>query len=196
MTNNDHHSNDHYTKAARNLHLGYFLTMLLICGFTPYFWFGVVPINSDRTEAAVYTSIEVSPALPEDALEREVLLHEFKWCRYCHVMQPGHPHEPGPELYKVFGRRAATVPGFYYSEVFLQAGRDGLIWTEQTIDEFITDPQAYNPGNRMLHGPVAIADPERRKRVINLLKKWTAEGSTLGKPATNAIPNKRDGREH
>ncbi|WP_145999179.1 cytochrome c family protein [Oceanicoccus sp. KOV_DT_Chl] len=61
----------------------------------------------------------------------------------------------------------------------MAAGESKLIWTEQTLDEFITDPQAYIPGNRMGHGPVVISDPERRKRVLNLLKKWTAEGSTV-----------------
>ena len=101
-------------------------------------------------------------------------------------MQPGAHDEPGPELYQIFGRRAATFPRFYYSEAFMKAGEEGLVWTEETIDEFITDPDAYIPGNRMVHGPVVISDPERRKRVINLLKKWTVEGSTEGQtPAGN-----------
>ncbi|ARN73137.1 c-type cytochrome [Oceanicoccus sagamiensis] len=170
-----------YSKNAKTLHVAFFSLILLGCCLVPYFWFGVVPIKSDRQVETEYIDVTLSPIMPEDELERDVLLEEFRWCRYCHVMQPGHPDEPGPSLYKIFGRRAATVPGFYYSDVFLQAGEDKLYWTEQTIDEFITDPQKYLPGNRMFHGPIFIDDPERRKRVINLLKKWTAEGSTYGK---------------
>lgn len=172
-------TNDRYTLPARILHLGFFITVFGCCLFIPYWTFGVVPFSSDRTEAAVYTEVELSPVTAEDDLERSVLAEEFRWCRYCHVMQPGAPDEPGPELYRVFGRKAATIPGFYYSEAFLTAGERELIWTEETLDEFLIDPQAYIPKNRMVHGPVAIDDPERRRRVINLLKKWTAVGSTV-----------------
>ena len=170
---------DTYSTSAKTLHRGFFITLFTLCLFIPYLWFGVVPFVSDRTDGPVYTDIAVSPAFPEDELERDVLVEEFRWCRYCHTMQPGAPDEPGPELYRIFGRQAGTVPRFYYSPAFLEVRDQGLIWTEKTLDEFLTDPQAYIPGNRMIHGPVAIADPERRKRVINLLKKWTAIGSTL-----------------
>lgn len=170
---------DSYTWPAKILHISFFAIIFFCCVMMPYWQFGVVPFSSDRTDEAVYTDIELSPITAEDELELDVMGNEFKWCRYCHVMQPGAAEEPGPELYRIFGRQAATFPGFYYSEVFLAAGEKKLIWTEETIDEFITDPQAYLPKNRMVHGPVAIADPERRKRVINLLKKWTAIGSTV-----------------
>ncbi|ARN73421.1 c-type cytochrome [Oceanicoccus sagamiensis] len=170
---------DSYTLSAKLLHGGFFAIVFGCCLMMPYWQFGVVPFTSDREITAVYTDIELSPIMPEDALELEVMDNEFRWCRYCHVMQPGAAEEPGPTLYRIFGRQAATIPGFYYSEAFIGAGEQKLIWTEQTIDEFITDPQAYIPGNRMNHGPVVISDPERRKRVINLLKKWTAVGSTV-----------------
>ena len=169
---------DSYSLVAKIVHGSFYLVIFFCCLMMPYWVFGVVPFTSDRVAEPVYSDIVLSPVVAEDDLERAVLLHEFKWCRYCHVMQPGAAEEPGPSLYRIFGRQAATVPGFYYSEAFLNAGERGLIWDEQTIDAFITDPQAYIPKNRMVHGPVVIADPERRKRVINLLKKWTAPGST------------------
>lgn len=170
---------ENYSLSARLLHNGVFIAVLSVCLFIPYLWFGVVPFVSDRTDGPVFTEVEVTPPFAEDELERDVLVEEFRWCRYCHTMQPGAPDEPGPMLYRIFGRQAGTVPGFYYSSAFNQVRDEGLIWTEETLDEFLIDPQAYIPGNRMIHGPVAIADPERRKRVINLLKKWTAIGSTL-----------------
>ena len=180
-------NNPEYSSTARAVHIGFFLAVLIGCGVTPFYWFGVVPYTSDREVQEEYIEVSLTPVTAEDALEREVLKEEFRWCRYCHIMQPGHPDEPGPSLYKIFGRRAATVPGFPYSKVFIAAGEKGiagddkpLFWTEETLDEFITDPQKYIPGNRMFHGPIFIDDPERRKRVINLLKKWTVEGSSYG----------------
>ncbi|MGK0498961.1 MAG: cytochrome c2 [Oceanicoccus sp.] len=172
--------NLNYSHTAKSIHVGIYLAILIGCCLTPYYWFGVVPIKSDRVVDTEYIDILLSPIMPEDELERSVLMEEFRWCRYCHVMQPGHPDEPGPTLYNIFGRRAATISGFYYSDSFIEAGENKLYWTEETIDEFITDPQKYIPNNRMFHGPVFISDPERRKRVINLLKKWTAVGSTYG----------------
>ncbi len=170
---------DSYTTSAKILHLGFFAAVFTCCVMMPYWQFGVVPFTSDRVDGPVYTEVELSPIMAEDALELEVMGNEFRWCRYCHVMQPGAAEEPGPSLYRIFGRQAATFPGFYYSEAFIAVGEEKLVWTEETIDKFITDPQAYIPGNRMVHGPVAISDPERRKRVINLLKKWTAMGSKV-----------------
>jgi len=178
-------NNPEYSSKAKAVHLAFFLVVLAICAYFPYSRFGVVPWVSDREVETEYIEVTLSPVIPTDELENDVLLEEFRWCRYCHTMQPDSPDEPGPSLYKIFGRRAATIPGFPYSEVFIAAGENGrdgsgepLYWTEENIDEFITDPQKYIPGNRMFHGPVYINDPERRKRVINLLKKWTAEGST------------------
>jgi len=171
-------SNDTYSTSAKVVHSGVYLLILAFCCYVPFLMFGVVPYTSDRTEGPVYTKVKVTPYFEEDDLEREVLLNEFKWCRYCHVMQPGAPDEPGPELFRIFGRVAGTAPVFPYSAVFQAKAEEGLVWTEETLDEFLTDPQAYIPGNRMIHGPVAIADPERRKRVINLLKKWTCIGCT------------------
>jgi cytochrome c2 len=172
---------DRYTTSAKILHGCFFAVVISGCLMMPFWQFGVVPFVSERTDGPVYAEAEpiLSAVFAEDDLERDVMLNEFKWCRYCHIMQPGGADEPGPSLYRLFGRQAATMPGFYYSNAFIAAGEAKLIWTEQAVDEFITDPQAYIPGNRMGHGPVVIADPERRKRVLNLLKKWTAIGSTV-----------------
>ena len=178
--------NPEYSTIARVIHIAFFLGIIGICAYFPFMRYGVVPWTSDRVVEMEYIEVELTPVMPEDELERSVLVDEFKWCRYCHTMQPGAPDEPGPSLYQIFGRRAATVSGFPYSAVFIEAGEKGipggdgkpLYWTEKTIDEFITNPGEYIPGNRMFHGPVIISDPERRKRVINLLKKWTVEGST------------------
>jgi cytochrome c len=69
----------------------------------------------------------------------------FENCRACHVVD-GRANEVGPGLYGVFGRRAGERDDFRYSPALK---RSGIIWTPQTIDEFVADPQKMVPANRM-----------------------------------------------
>ncbi|WP_145999178.1 hypothetical protein [Oceanicoccus sp. KOV_DT_Chl] len=84
-------ANSTYTTSAKILHGSYFIIIFFCCLMMPYWQFGVVPFVSDRTDGPVYTDQEVilSPITAADALEEDVMLNEFKWCRYCHVMQEG-----------------------------------------------------------------------------------------------------------
>jgi len=62
------------------------------------------------------------------------------------------------------GQPAGVVRDFTYSSGFLRARDNGVIWTPETLDSFLSDPQNYVPGNRMRHAPTR--DPEERRRVI------------------------------
>ncbi len=46
----------------------------------------------------------------------------------------------------VIGRPAGTAEGFKYSDAMKNSG---IVWSEETIAEYIADPKAYVPGNRM-----------------------------------------------
>ena len=69
----------------------------------------------------------------------------FEACRACHAAN-GEANEVGPGLLGVFGRHAAERDDFRYSPALK---RSGIIWTAQTLDIFIADPQKMVPGNRM-----------------------------------------------
>ena len=60
--------------------------------------------------------------------------------------------------------RPGVVRNFAYSGGFLRARDNGVIWTPETLDSFLSDPHNYVPGNRMRSEP--ITDPEQRRRVI------------------------------
>ena len=68
--------------------------------------------------------------------------------------------------------RAASAAGFYYSEAFVTAGRDGLVWDEQTIEQLIADPERFLGGRHRMRYK-AIPDPEDRRQIVMALKAAT-----------------------
>ena len=69
----------------------------------------------------------------------------FEECVACHALERG-KDTVGPDLHGLFGRKAGEAADFRYSPALK---RSGIVWSEQTIDTFIADPQAVVPGNRM-----------------------------------------------
>ena len=47
--------------------------------------------------------------------------------------------------------------------------RSGIVWTPETLEKFITDPQAMVPGNRMPYAGMTIAG-DRADLIAFLLK--------------------------
>jgi len=88
-----------------------------------------------------------------------------KSCGTCHVAEAEAGPRQGPNLFAVIGRKAGSVEGFKYSPAL--AGGDRIVWDEDTLDRWLTDPQALIPGAVMLYKQ---ADPDKRRLVIEYLK--------------------------
>ncbi|HPF26348.1 MAG TPA: hypothetical protein P5528_01980 [Steroidobacteraceae bacterium] len=158
------------------------LTTLALVGLGilgPYKMFHVTPWPIGETvagpqgvtsHAAQAMAVEVAP---ESAFERQVRDETYKWCRFCHTTEQGGKHLVGPNLYAIFGQRAATVPNFTYSTALAQAGRDGLVWTDDTLDKFLASPSGFVPGTSMIISSGPVRTPEERAAVINILKRET-----------------------
>lgn len=71
------------------------------------------------------------------------------YCSGCHQIGPDAAAGIGPPLTGIFGRRAASVPGFPYSNSMTRAGNDGLTWTLATLDAYIENPRVLVSGTRM-----------------------------------------------
>ena len=73
----------------------------------------------------------------------------FKKCKACHQVGEGAKNRTGPHLNDVIGRVVGSVEGYKYSKGFTAAGADGVIWTEETLAEFLTKPKAFIKGTKM-----------------------------------------------
>jgi cytochrome c2 len=91
----------------------------------------------------------------------------FQECAACHKLEAG-ANEVGPSLHGVFMRKAGELADFRYSPAMK---RSGIIWTAETLDKYIADPQALIPANRMPYAGMATAGD--RADLIAYLQKAT-----------------------
>lgn len=88
----------------------------------------------------------------------------FLQCKACHVIEQGQ-NRVGPSLHAIVGRTAGQVPGFAYSAANKSSG---LVWTEDTLYEYLEDPRAKVPGTKMVFA--GLKAPQDRADVIAYLR--------------------------
>jgi cytochrome c len=89
----------------------------------------------------------------------------FQECAACHKLDAG-ANGVGPSLHGIFERKAGELADFRYSPALK---RSGIAWSPQTLEAYVTDPQALVPGNRMPYA--GMADPQGRADLIAYLEK-------------------------
>jgi cytochrome c len=108
-------------------------------------------IEAVRVTALFMTLLPAGVAYADgDAARGEA---KFQDCAACHRLEAG-ANNVGPSLHGVFTRKAGELADFRYSPAIK---RSGIIWTPETLDKFITDPQAMVAGNRMPYAGMANA---------------------------------------
>ena len=73
----------------------------------------------------------------------------FKKCKACHQVGDGAKNRIGPVLNGIVGNEIASVDGFKYSKAFKAKKDEGLVWTEEELDAFLTKPKKYLKGTKM-----------------------------------------------
>jgi cytochrome c len=92
----------------------------------------------------------------------------FQRCYSCHSVDPDEVAQlQGPSLFRIMGRPAAALPGFDYSDAMKAKGAAGLVWSADTIDRFIADPESFVPGTLM--GLPPLRDDQDRADLIAYL---------------------------
>jgi len=90
-------------------------------------------------------------------------------CRTCHTTREG-DNRLGPHLHKIIGRKAGSLPDYGYSEAMKRAD---FVWTEETLERFIANPDQLVPGNNMKpFGGLASAGD--RTRIVSFLRSVTS----------------------
>lgn len=93
---------------------------------------------------------------------------QFLQCRACHSLEAGGANKVGPNLHGMFGRKAGLAPGFAYSDVLAQSD---VVWTVETLNEWLARPGDFLPGNRMVF--VGIRKAADRADLIAYLQQET-----------------------
>jgi cytochrome c len=82
-------------------------------------------------------------------------------CSGCHAPDL---NKEGPHLRGVYGRKAASAPGFAYSDALKKAA---IRWDDASLDRWLSDPDSMAPDTDMAF---RLTDAEERKAVIAYLK--------------------------
>jgi cytochrome c len=120
----------------------------------------------EKYAAAVVLAVAISAlvetawagGLTGDANRGETL---YEACQDCHSLDK---NDVGPRHRGVFGRKAASLPDYDYSDALKSAN---IVWNEETLDKWLTDPQAVAPGAKMFFH---LDNPQDRADVIAYLK--------------------------
>ena len=85
-------------------------------------------------------------------------------CRTCHIVREG-DNRLGPNLHKLIGRKAGSLPEYAFSSAMKEAG---FVWDEEKLDRFMANPDEVVPGNNMKpYG--GLSSSEDRKKIIAFL---------------------------
>ena len=81
-----------------------------------------------------------------DATRGERLFNQQ--CKACHTVEKGGRNGIGPNLFGIFGQKAAAVEGFSFSEAMQKSG---IVWDDKTMADYLKDPKARVPDGKMVY---------------------------------------------
>jgi cytochrome c len=90
---------------------------------------------------------------------------DYAQCQICHNIQR---NSIGPRHMGLFGRKAGSLPDYNYSTALKNSG---IVWNEQTVDQWLQGPSKMVPGTKMIFA--GVSDPQERADIIAYLKEAT-----------------------
>ena len=106
-------------------------------------------------------ALSQAPQRAEDASGQQAFNNA---CRTCHMVKEG-DNRLGPNLHRVVGRKAGSLPDYAFSSAMKEAG---FVWDEEKLERFIANPDELVPGNNMK--PYSgLASRDDRTKIIAFL---------------------------
>lgn len=124
----------------------------------------VIAPEGGEAAADAEPEVEVSFADLYAAADADKGEKVFGKCKACHKLEEG-ANATGPSLFGMVDHPKAAVAGFGYSDALL--AMQGDTWTPENLNEWLTDPKAYAPGNKMTFA--GLKKPEDRANLIAYL---------------------------
>lgn len=124
----------------------------------------IVSFLAALTAAAAVVAVTPVPAA-DLALGEQVFKAK---CERCHTLAPGGAQTEGPNLHGVFGRKAAAMPGWQFSDALKASG---IVWTAETMDPYLAKPREAVPEGTMNF--IGLKKAEERDAVIAYLLQAT-----------------------
>lgn len=125
-------------------------------------------LSAALTLAALFQVAASAGALAGDPAAGQKV---FAICKACHQVGETAKNAVGPKLNGVIGRPAGSAEGFKYSEAMKESG---LTWDEANLAEYLKDPKAKVPGNKMTYA--GLKDDTKIADVIAYLSQFGADG--------------------
>ncbi len=94
----------------------------------------------------------------------------FQTCAACHSLEPDR-NMTGPSLAGIWDRQAGGLASFKRYSPALKSS--GVVWNENSLNEWIKDPQHFIPGNTMTFP--GIKEPRQRADLLAFLKDTGAQ---------------------
>ena len=119
----------------------------------------------DKAESASGASPAPAQTAAAPASAEERGRKQYNERAVCHTANENEGNRVGPNLFGIAGRAAGQVEGFAYSRALTEAD---IVWTDENLDAFIENPQAFLRGNRMAYA--GQRDAQKRADIIAYLK--------------------------
>jgi cytochrome c len=92
----------------------------------------------------------------------------YAQCRACHTAEQGGRNGVGPNLWGIYGSPAGKREGFRYSANMQELAQGGLVWNEENLRKYLTNPKDLVPRGSMAFA--GIRNPEQLTNLIAYLR--------------------------